>query len=108
MDPVLRLTREMRSGRHIWILERDWESPAGVTIPAGFQTDLGTIPHWLWSIVGPQEIAFGALTHDYYYHYQTVPRKEADAYLYHAVIPEVGKFRAFLVWAAVRLFGSYS
>lgn len=78
-----------------------------IEVPAGFVTDLASTPRWLWAIFPP----FGAwdeaaVLHDWLYRTGCRPRAEADAALYHGSI-ECGASRAkaWLMWAAVRLFG---
>ena len=77
-------------------------------IPKGFKTDLASIPGILSSIVSPQEIAYGALLHDYLYSAAPIPRKEADLALYNIIREEneVGPIRAALVYLAVRIGGA--
>jgi hypothetical protein len=38
-----------------------------VTVPVGFETDLGSVPRLLWGVVAPQDIARPAVVHDYIY-----------------------------------------
>ena len=111
MNAILELTHERVDRRHIWIVAVDYHTTHNGTeyvIPQGFRTDLASVPGLFWSFVSPQEIAHGALLHDYLYSTQTVSRKEADRILYQIIREEheVGPIRARLVWAGVRLFGS--
>ena len=110
MNAKLELTHEMQCRRHIWILIEDYhKTHNGIewVIPKGFVTDLASIPGWLASIVSPQEIAYGALLHDYLYSIAPIPRKEADLALYNIIRKEheVGPIRAALVYLAVRIGG---
>lgn len=103
-NPILKLTTEIESGRHEWILTEDWHI-RGYTVPKGFKTDLGSIPRIFWSVVGPQEIARGAILHDWLYDQRVEPRGVSDKILRSLILDEVGRFRANLVYYAVRLFG---
>ena len=110
MNAKLELTHTIINRRHIWILLEDYhKAHNGIewVIPAGFMTDLASIPGLFWSIVSPQEIAHGALLHDYLYSTKAIPRKEADMALYQIIREEneVGPIRARLVYWAVRLGG---
>ena len=113
MNAKLELTHTMVDRRHIWILLEDYHTTHnGIewVIPKGFMTDLASIPGWLASVVSPQEIAYGALLHDYFYEYTPIPRKEADLALYHIIRKEheVGWLRAKMVYWAVRIGGGSS
>lgn len=84
-----------------------------ITVPAGFYTDLATIP---WPLVGvPGAARYGnhnraAIIHDYVYgvkgHLDDVQmtRKEADDLFYDIMIEdEVPKWKAWTMWFAVRI-----
>ena len=106
----LELLHEMECRRHNWVLLEDYyKTHNGIEwiIPKGFKTDLASIPGILAAIVSPQEIAYGALLHDYFYQYTPIPRKEADLALYNIIREEheVGPIRAALVYFAVRIGG---
>lgn len=98
----------------IWVVasELTWESCDGRTlvIPAGFVTDLATIPAPLNKILrtsGAWDKA--TVLHDYLYSNRTpaISRLEADNYLLEALDDcGVGKWTALLMYTAVRLFGS--
>lgn len=81
-----------------------------VAVPADFNTDLASIPKWLWSFISPQYSAFvmPAILHDYLYACPgNIPRKTMDDILYSALISEgVTKFTASKMWLAVRIFGA--
>lgn len=78
-----------------------------VTVPAGFQTDLASVPrlpivYWL---TGATSNA-AAVVHDYLYSTRLVPREVADAVLREAsAVTGVPAWRRGMMWAAVRLFG---
>ena len=95
-----------RSGsRRQWILLVDFRY-YHIKVPAGFRTDLASVPRAIWSITSsPSEAAEAAVVHDYLYATKKVSRKEADQILYDLAKPIVGNYRARLAWLLVRLFG---
>ena len=55
---------------------------APVTVPAGFVTDLASIPRVFWTALPPAgDYAYAAIIHDYLYWTQDRPREEADQIL---------------------------
>jgi hypothetical protein len=80
-----------------------------LTIPAGFDTDLASIPHWLWSFISPQYSAFvyPSIMHDYLYGCPgRLTRDYIDDLFYSALLTEgVSHFTATQMYFAVRLFG---
>lgn len=80
------------------------------SVPAGFETDLASVPRILWSIYSPSkaETIPGAVIHDFLYSgVLDVTRKEADSILFDALILKgTPQITAFKYWAAVRLFGN--
>lgn len=98
------------------------DGPAGsFTVPAGFVTDFASVPRLLWSVIAPTgRHSRAAVIHDFLYatkppvSYQKddvsvrmpLARSQADSAFYWAMIgDEVPKARAWVMWAAVRLFG---
>lgn len=79
-------------------------------IPAGFTTDLASIPKILWSIYSPNKANTipAAVIHDYLYFCPgEMARSEADSIFYDALIyKHVGAWTAYKYWSAVRVFGS--
>lgn len=79
-------------------------------IPAGFTTDLASIPKILWSLYAPNKANTipAAVIHDYLYFCPgSLTRKEADSIFYDALIAKKVKTRsAFKYWLAVRIFGA--
>jgi len=79
-------------------------------IPKNFDTDLASIPRWLWIIIAPSrsDIIAPAILHDYLYScHNGFTRKEVDNIFLNALIRNgVSKFRAYQMYYAVRLFGS--
>lgn len=78
-----------------------------IDIPAGFRTDLASIPRIFWSVVGhpaKPRIVLAALIHDWLYSTQPVSRFLADiAFLY--VMLRCGAEKPFLKFFAVRVGG---
>lgn len=79
-----------------------------VEVPAGFVTDLASVPQIFWNILPPQgRYAYPAIIHDYLYWFQPCERDAADEVLKVAmgemrVEPE----QAITIYKAVRLAGS--
>jgi hypothetical protein len=79
-----------------------------LTIPAGFKTDLASIPRGLWNVlpqVGRYDAA--AVVHDYLYQMPLgVDRSEADAILLEAMgVLKVGWWTRTVIYSAVRVGG---
>ena len=82
-----------------------------IEIPAGFITDLASVPPLVPGVVralfrGPLETATAAILHDYLYATGVVSRRKADALFYEALIA-TGETRtgAYLMWLGVRVGG---
>lgn len=78
-------------------------------VPAGFQTDLASVPRGLWNLfpkAGPYAPA--AVVHDYLYETKPVSKADADwtfwEYMERLGIPWLQRTTMYL---AVRLFGDY-
>ena len=80
-----------------------------VTVPAGFASDLASIPPALWCVLSPWDIALEALFHDLLYREQPVKRAVADAALL-SMLEERGEvwYVRWPVYWTVRLFGGRS
>lgn len=105
-----------------WRLEEDYAYQDGgrvITVPAGYEFDLSSVPRALWWLIAPFELSITApLLHDFLYGYggnppagSVVPphvytRKEADD-LFRTVMEQEGvpAWRRTLAYGAVRLFG---
>ena len=77
-------------------------------VPAGFKTDLASIPRPLWSIYPPSTSRKGAVLHDWCYETRPygVSRKTADRLLYEGCVSEgLPKARAWVLWVGVRAGG---
>jgi hypothetical protein len=109
-------------GNDRWRLEADYiyqDGDHGITVPAGFEFDLSSVPRAFWSLIAPFELSITApLLHDFLYHYGGRPpagavepphaytRREADD-LFRTVMEKEGvpAWRRLPAYAAVRLFG---
>jgi hypothetical protein len=78
-----------------------------VTVLAGFQTDLASIPRFLWSIYPPfGKYTNAALVHDWLYTFQPCTRAQADAVLLEAMeVCGVSWFTRKVIYYNVRMFG---
>lgn len=77
------------------------------TVPAGFQTDLASVPRMpvIYWLAGDTSSA-AAVVHDYLYSTGIVPRAMADAVLREASqATGVPGWRRWLMWAGVRIGG---
>jgi Protein of unknown function (DUF1353) len=105
-----------------WRLEADYTYQDGehrITVPAGFEFDLSSVPRAFWSLIAPFELSITApLLHDFLYQYggrppagtveppRTYTRRQADQ-LFRAVMEREGvpAWRRLPAYAAVRAFG---
>lgn len=80
-----------------------------VIVPAGFNTDLASIPRYVWWLIprDDRHIVDGAVIHDYLYRDGSCTRAQADMILRDAIRERQGKYwyRA-IVWSFVRIFGA--
>ena len=84
-----------------------------ITVPAGFTTDFASIKvlhnaflFVLFALVSGYG-NYAATVHDWLYEHGSLTRKEADAVLYRALRAEgVARWRAWLMWAGVRIGGA--
>jgi hypothetical protein len=106
----LELTNDPDSD-NLWVLVQDFEvdiDGVRLTVPRGFETDLASTPRFLWPIFPPTgRWDEAAAIHDYLYHVAARNQRQyADEILYNAMIAcNVPLWRAWSMWAAVRLFG---
>lgn len=116
MKPLLlkSLIRNERAARPLVRFhgECDWELAHtfrlnGHVVPKGFRFDGASIPRPLWWWNDPSGVAFpAAIIHDYHYKTQNVSRKYADDVFFRNLVAiGVRPTAAWLMWAAVRLFG---
>lgn len=78
-----------------------------VDVPAGFQSDFGSVPRALWWLVSPIGKATKAFVlHDWLYHTGERSRLVSDAILAEAMqVCGVNAFQRYLVWKGVRMGG---
>lgn len=78
-----------------------------IEVPAGFITDLATIPRIFWSVMPPDgKYAKAAIIHDYLYDNGLRTKKEADnIFLDGMTVLGVPKWKRAIMYCAVRLFG---
>lgn len=88
-----------------WQIDEEY-TRNGVSIPAGFITDLASTPRLLWVIYPPfGKYLVGAVVHDYLYSIKH-PRREADiSFRYILKQDGVGLITRWNFYLAVRLFG---
>ena len=80
------------------------------TVPVGFVTDFATTPQWAQSVV-PKIGTYTKATilHDYWYKAATNTKKWADKeFLKACLILGTPKWKAYLMYAGVRIFGKGS
>ncbi|EBN8057000.1 DUF1353 domain-containing protein [Salmonella enterica] len=78
-----------------------------IEVPAGFITDLATIPRIFWSLMPPDgKYAKAAIIHDYLYDNALRTKREADRiFLDGMTVLGVPKWKRTIMYWAVRLFG---
>ena len=89
------------------------EEQRTIIVPTGFVTDFASIQvlHNAFLFVLFALVAgygnYAATVHDWLYEHGSLTRKEADAVLYRALRAEgVARWRAWLMWAGVRIGGA--
>ncbi|EBL9832047.1 phage tail protein [Salmonella enterica] len=78
-----------------------------ISVPAGFVTDLATVPRIFWVLLPPDgKYAKAAIIHDYLYDNALRTKKEADKiFLDGMAVLGVPKWKRIIMYWAVRLFG---
>ncbi|EMW9885841.1 DUF1353 domain-containing protein [Salmonella enterica] len=78
-----------------------------ISVPAGFVTDLATIPRIFWTLLPPDgKYAKAAIIHDYLYDNALRTKQEADLiFLDGMVVLGVPKWKRVIMYWAVRWFG---
>ncbi|EFR3310104.1 DUF1353 domain-containing protein [Salmonella enterica] len=83
-----------------------------IEVPAGFVTDLASVPRIFWTLLPPDgKYAKAAIIHDWMYDNALRTKKEADLiFLDGMTVLGVPKWKRIIMYYAVRLFGrgSYS
>lgn len=80
---------------------------AEIRVPAGFKTDLASIPQFLWSVLPPVgRYDRAAVVHDYLYRFNGVTRRQADDVLNEAMgALGVRATQRWTIYAGVRTGG---
>ncbi|EIU1806379.1 DUF1353 domain-containing protein [Salmonella enterica] len=78
-----------------------------IEVPAGFITDLATVPRIFWMLLPPDgKYAKAAIIHDYMYDNALRSKKEADKiFLDGMTVLGVPKWKRTIMYYAVRIFG---
>ncbi|EKZ3211521.1 DUF1353 domain-containing protein [Salmonella enterica] len=78
-----------------------------IAVPAGFVTDLASVPRIFWTLLPPDgKYAKAAIIHDYLYDNALRTKKEADLiFLDGMTVLGVPKWKRTIMYYAVRLFG---
>lgn len=99
------------TGNNRWVLHNELRciSTKGTTfyIPAGFETDLASIPQIIQNLLSPTgPWARASVLHDWLYDRRILPREECDDLFYEAMIDDgVEKGLAKALYFAVKAFG---
>ena len=78
-----------------------------IEVHCGFITDLASVPRIFWPLVSPfDKVAKPAVIHDYLYRYGIFERKKCDdIFLLAMKVAGVPRWKRFICYYAVRLFG---
>lgn len=78
-----------------------------IVVPAGFVTDLASVPRVFWSLMPPDgKYAKAAIIHDYLYDNGLRTKKQADLIFLDAMrVLNVPRWKRAILYLAVRLFG---
>ncbi|HCM2000516.1 TPA: DUF1353 domain-containing protein [Salmonella enterica subsp. salamae serovar [1],40:z35:e,n,x,z15] len=78
-----------------------------INVPAGFVTDLASVPRIFWTLLPPDgKYAKAAIIHDYLYDNALRTKKEADLiFLDGMTVLGVPEWKRKMMYLAVRLFG---
>lgn len=78
-----------------------------ITVPAGFKTDLASIPRFFWRVLPPVgRYDKAAVVHDYLYQFNGVTRKQADDVLLEGMrVLGVPGWQCNVIYAGVRVGG---
>lgn len=88
-----------------------WTKRTGlISVPAGFKTDLASIPRLFWNLLPPfGKYTNAAIVHDYLYRTQIFPRAKADKVLWQAMkFSNVRWGVRLLIYLSVRCFGGFA
>ena len=77
-----------------------------IVVPCGFKTDFASAPAPLWWMQDGTKCDGPGVVHDFLYYNGSPSRSKCDAILREALIcAGNNRFRAWVMWAAVRSFG---
>jgi hypothetical protein len=108
---VLEVASDQDDGKWILMANLRYESDVAmrtIVVPAGFQTDLASVPRlpFVYLLCGDCARE-AAVVHDYLYSTHPVDRATADAVLREAsAVTGVPAWRRWLMWAGVRIGGA--
>jgi hypothetical protein len=108
LDPLI--VRHLDEGR--WHVEKELrclpDSGRAIYVPAGFETDLASIPRPLWAILPPAgRWARASVLHDWLYHNRLYSRRLCDALFLEGMKADgVDKSTRNIIHSAVRAFGA--
>ena len=75
-------------------------------VPAGYVSDLGSVPRLLWPLLPPHEYPSSYFLHDYGYSQQDDPREIVDLRLYDSLLlSNAPKKKSLLIYKGVAAFG---
>ena len=83
-------------------------------VPAGFVTDLASIPWFFWRIIRPGDprLARGAVPHDFVYRSEGhlgIPRERIDQYFLYTIIEDgYSPKKSNLAYSMLRKFGGFN
>jgi hypothetical protein len=105
--------RRFKDPTYVLLAPIEWSSGltppdyAPLLVPAGFVTDMASVPKIFWSLFRPDgDYAYAAVLHDYLYWEQDRPKAEADAIFKSAMsMQKVTDFQRFVLFRAVEKFG---
>ena len=111
---LLQATGRSRAGRALFRVAAPFTfevgrlgSGFGITVPAGFESDLASVPAWALRLIDAGALARAALLHDYLRERLAFSKIEGDAiFLTAMAADDVKPWQRELVFAAVRLNGS--
>jgi hypothetical protein len=111
---LLEATGRSRAGRALFRVAAPFTfevgrlgSGFGITVPAGFESDLASVPAWALRLIDAGALARAALLHDYLRERLAFSKIEGDAiFLTAMAADDVKPWQRELVFAAVRLNGS--
>ena len=103
---------EKDGGKYLIVLDSPLVFTARGTrhvIEAGYRSNGMSVPRLLWSLISPQfhpRTLYASVVHDYAYEHFIMCRCESDRWYRDALIEDgYAKWKAWLVYFAVRLFG---